>query len=134
MTWSLNIRPNTQLTHVSSSSYIIFYIVMWAWNLVMYIVLYQGEVKNLLILDIDGQCTTYVFSSKVTQIVHLNLHLHWCQGIQPIQKSHLRNGFTFGIIHKKWRMNLKCMFLCMKGPSLGHYRHLWVNVLDTNHP
>ena len=88
-----------------------FYIVMWAWNLVIYIVLYQGEDKNLLILDIDGQCTTYVFSSKVTKIVHLNLHLKWRQGIQPIQKVHLRNGFTFGIIHKNEEWISKHVFM-----------------------
>ena len=41
----------------------------------MYIVLCQGENKNILILVIDDQNTTYVFASKGTQVAYLNLNL-----------------------------------------------------------
>ena len=36
-------------------------------NLILYIVLCQGENENILILDIDDQNTMYAFASKGTQ-------------------------------------------------------------------
>ena len=35
-----------------------------SWNLIIYIVFCQGENQNSLIMDIDDQNTTYVFTSK----------------------------------------------------------------------
>ena len=51
----------------------------------------KEKIKNLLILDIDDQNTTYVFIFKGTQAAYLNLsgQQHW--DIQPIQKVYLKN-------------------------------------------
>ena len=43
---------------------------LWVWNLVLNIVLCQGEDKYLLLLDTDAQNTTYVLASEVTQAAY----------------------------------------------------------------
>ena len=45
------------------------------WNLVIYIVLCQGENLSVLVLDIDEQNTMHVFASKGIHAMCLNLNL-----------------------------------------------------------
>ena len=48
------------------------FIDLFVCNLIINIDLCQGENKNNLILDINDQIITYVFTSKGTQVVYLN--------------------------------------------------------------
>lgn len=48
---------------------------LWVWNLVLNIVLCQGEDKYLLLLDTDAQNTTYVLASKVTQAAYFVIEI-----------------------------------------------------------
>ena len=41
----------------------------------LHIVFSQGEIKNILILDIDDQNTMHAFASKGTHAAYLNLNL-----------------------------------------------------------
>ena len=73
------------------------------YNLVLYIVSCQGEEKHLLILDIEEQYTTYVFTSKVTQVGHLNSNITTI----TVFKVYLKNELilvmvTLDIIDSKW--------------------------------
>ena len=77
----------------------------WVWNHVLYIVLSQGEHKNLFKRDIVDQNTTYLFACKDIHVAYLNLNLQLRQGIQPVQTMHLKSMFngdwvTFELINQ----------------------------------
>lgn len=48
---------------------------IYVWDLIIHIVLFEVENKNILILDIGGQNTSYVSASKGTHTSYLNLNL-----------------------------------------------------------
>lgn len=47
-----------------------WYVFYCVWILITYIVLWQGEYKHILILNIDGQNIIYVFASKDTHATY----------------------------------------------------------------
>lgn len=58
-------------------------------------------------LDIDDQNSTYVLASKGTHVAYLNWNLWYHQGMQPIQKVHLKiklilNRVNCNQINTKW--------------------------------
>ena len=61
-----------------------YFMHLGVWNPNLYIVLHQGEYKN--VLDIVYQNTMYVLAFKGTQAMYLNLNLQCHQGIQPVHK------------------------------------------------
>ena len=63
--------PNLYGLHRVHNSYLIH---LSVWNFIIYIVLGQGENKNILVLEIDDQDTTYIFAFKGTHVVYLNLN------------------------------------------------------------
>jgi hypothetical protein len=72
-------------------------------NLVLYVVSCQGEEKHSLVLDVEDQNTTYVFTSKVTRVGHLNSNITTIK----VFNVHLKNELifvmvTFEIIDSKW--------------------------------
>ena len=53
-----------------------YFILLCGENLIIYIFLYQGENKNMFILDIDDNNNTmYVFASKGIHVAYSNLNI-----------------------------------------------------------
>ena len=69
----LSIYGHTQNVYMLQEVQKSCFIDLFVCNLIIYIDLCQGENKINLILDINDQIITYVFASKGTQVVYLNL-------------------------------------------------------------